>query len=284
MDQGMGVAFQLRATGQRLAQLTMSDLCRGWRLEFAIHAGATVEYLAKALVAKNDVRSLFTRPDGLTEGELTILLPPDTRATFSPPDQQDREAARKLVAERHTITAKSALERAGGLLRRDGQGLDVAAARSVLDIRNRALHLTDLSPATDFLTAQHAIKVAESLWSGLPADLWGHFSLSADLAMQEERDELHWNTVNRIALAHDRHSLQGIVSNHQRARLADLATSTGCPACRSPAHQEKRRGPGPDDTAAWADTVLIEVLTCLSCGLELFGTAQIDHARSLRII
>lgn len=277
----MGVAFQLRTTGQRLAQLAMSDFCRGWRLEFAIHAGATVEYLAKAAVAKDDVRSLFEKPEELTEVELAVLQPPQARQTLPVTDQEERQEARRRIATHRTITARSALEHATELLRRDGTDLDASAAGSVLDIRNRAIHLADLNPATDFQTAQRALNAAESLWGGRPIELWGYFADAANAIRKAEVDDLHWSTVRRIALAKERHSLYGIVSNHERAKLTGAEPSTVCPACQGRSHEGPRPGPGPTDTTPWASTPTIEALTCLSCGLELFGRIQIDHARSL---
>jgi hypothetical protein len=279
----MGVAIQMRATGQRLAQLTMSDLCRGWRLEFAMHAGATVEYLAKAVVAEDNVRSLFVKPDELTDLELSILHRPGASQGSPARNQDDRRKARRLISTRKTITAKTALKLATEPLLRTGRDLNAAAARSTLDIRNRAIHLADLDPAEDYSTAQDALNAAESLWQGRPTELWGYFTLAADSIRQSDWDELHWNTVRRVALARDRHSLQGVVSNSERARLADDEPSTTCPVCRCSAHHDQRRGPGPADTTDWTDTATIDVLTCLSCGLELFGQIQIDHARSLSI-
>ena len=277
----MGIAFQLRATGQRLAQLAIGDFCRGWRLEFAIHAGATVEYLAKAAVAKDDVRSLFEKPEELTEVELAVLQPSEARQTLPVTSQEDRKEARERIATRKTINAKSALKRATELLRRDGRDLNASNAGSVLDVRNRAIHLADLNPANDLQTARRALNAAESLWDGRPIDLWGYFADAADAIRQAEVDDLHWSTVRRVALAKERHSLQGIVSNHERAKLTGAEPSTVCPACRRAAHRGPRPGPGPTDTTPWANAPTIEALTCLSCGLELFGSIQIDHALSL---
>lgn len=277
MDQGVGIANQLRSTGQRLAQLAMADLCRGWRLEFAIHAGATVEYLAKAEIAKKDVRTLFQAPDELTDAELTILQPPSSRPSLTT-SQSDRSEARRRIAQRRTISARSAIDRAADLLREEGRELDVATARSVLDTRNRAVHLADLDPATDWLTASAAVSAAESLWDQRPVELWGYFGDVAAAIAEEPPDDLHWSTVSRIALSRERHALQGIVSNFERVELLAEEPSVVCPACGSPAHLKVRRGPGPFDVSSWTTEQTIEVLTCMSCGLQLFGREQIDHA------
>ena len=179
-------------------------------------------------------------PCVLTEVELEVLQPREARQTPPVTSQEDRKEARERIATRKTIKAKSALERATELLRRDGRdGRDMNASNG------------------------------------------GYFADAADAIRQAEVDDLHWSTVRRIALAKERHSLQGIVSNHERAKLTGAEPSTVCPACRGAAHRGPRPGPGPTDTTRWANAPTIEALTCLSCGLELFGSIQIDHALSL---
>ncbi len=273
----MGVAHQLQLRGQRLAQASMSDLCKNWPLEFAIHAGATIEYLAKAVVAQDNFLWVFRNPLQLTRVELAVLSGPGARPKYGVANSNDLEKARRLVWNRQTIGAKSAVRFAAPLVRDGGRKLDVAAANSTIDLRNQAIHLGDLHSELEHAAARSAVEVAEALWSGLPSVLWGHFTHAVEILGRPDPLGLRWATARRIALAHERHALQGIVSNSDRRKLVDAEPTADCPVCRGRAHLAHRNGPGPIDTAAWASHARILVFTCLGCGLELYGEEQIEH-------
>lgn len=278
----MGLAEDLRRSGQRFAQQAAHDLCSLFTSEFLLNAGTAVELLAKAVVADADPTMVFERPAALTEHERQLILPPARRERQGTFD--DQATARVLLAQRRSVTVAVAIDRAIERLRLRDLQFDLPNQKVVASARNSVAHLGYGVDVADLDIAACWTANCEAFWECLghrPMDLWGSYAAAIDATRLTDMRDLAWSVHRRIALAQVHHLQLGVAPSLQAAMSTGEEEIVRCPACFGPAQIQHRTGPGPVDVQEWLLPNGNPTLTCPSCHLELHGEQQIGLAPGL---
>lgn len=282
----MGLAAHLRKSGHALSQEAFADLAVGQYGGFTSNAGTALGHLAVAALAldaeaSSDVatrmRALFDRKPALSDDELAVLRGNSVCPLLI---EERTEVWERIAARHHIISAARALDLVHELTLTGGP-LDLQAARAVIEARNAVVHLS-ARPRAVMMIVTDFVRAAESLWSVWrkpPNELWGPFQRVVDRVDDPNCDDLTWDTACRISRASWRWYEYGHVANSYRTGLAqpaDRAMARPCPACPATAQLQERATNGPDILRPWnQNEAPLLVLSCLVCGLELYGRTQL---------
>lgn len=281
MREGVGIQSSLQWVAARFAQRAVEYFYESSaHREFVIDAAATVEFAAKAVIARHQVTVLFDvkGQPSLSSDQLFVLDPAGSNQARPSAPAWD-EALDRLV-EMETVSLTDAVGRAD-----DFGDLDVdrSAAKRLVVARNRAIHIGDIDQATTDRLGSDFLTVCTSLWEGLSEPLyilWGDLEPIANSQhMRSDRGAKQEAQV-RVVLARRHWYSFGAVGGVYRSHLQVTGDTVPCPACQNPAHISFRpTSAAPPECLHQTELDKpVETLECLFCGLTLFGARQIQLA------
>jgi hypothetical protein len=278
----------------RAANSKVSSKDRHVQMEAAIHAGAAVELMAKAILATADQRLLLDKIDGHS---LLIDMLIKSEAVVAQQASAKRDVARTVSK---TLSAGRALELSIRL--HPSLGAHLAAGQRALAARNAAAHSAEITvdalqaqvtSASDFVLACVA-SLGKSSGEFLGTELVDRVKhevakRSEDLVVTAQRlvDESHRryeDFIAKLVEGNDQDVLRQLAK--QGASHGDHAERYGCPACSNMGWlmwnvdiEVEYEGPGEYSTSASMDFI---GFACPFCFLELDAEQSdaigIDHS------
>ncbi|MEU2226430.1 hypothetical protein [Streptomyces sp. NPDC018347] len=247
---------------RRAAHKAMEDHARGEYDEFALHAGAAIERLAKAALFKMN-------PLYIASGKVQIVT-----------------EQKKFTI--HTISMSEALVRLAQL----GIGKVTPSLRLLIDLRNGTVHASGGEEAKSHIpTLAKAISAILKHLEISEHAFWGRLTSAVNIAVDEQRSEIERDVQLRIRQARHRldDRLEGLplpkevrwpkesgfsfffatVGPDADGDEVSVDGGTGCPACGRQAHVTVE----PSSTKGGAVAV---ALVCPWCQLHLSGPEEID--------
>lgn len=279
MRDGGGAEATFLEVVPRFSQRAVEGYFAGLAREFTIDAATAVEFAAKAVVARHDVKRLYRDPTKLGPDHLGLLDP-----SARPGDAQILGSARSQALDEllamPTVSAREAVTWASSRV-----DIDVAAAIKLLNARNRAVHIgdTELAEIDDLARVFGETVIALSAPQRSQQRVFGDVAAIANTTCMSSSRSPDVDAHVRVMLARRRWLAMG-ADRGRRSKLGDPRSVDRCPACDGPAHiSVVPPGSAPALCLDSGDTnVPLRALDCLHCGLILYGERQIRVARHAR--